>query len=268
MSTRKEFTDGQKAKIFKRDRATCSFSGANLWLLDSPLRVGWESDWVDHVSPKSRGGNAELDNGACACATYNMKKRNNSADTTFLFKAGHPTPLFFELFGVPDLRVTSRLERLAELNDVDWYFNRAVTWIFEAFNGEWAKPDYTRKPDYWYQAAWNKLIVFQKRGEDVPCLEERKIIADPSGTQRILLSIRKCNSLNSLRKVVRPLSAEYRKNSQIWWEYFHPEDYTSADRHDSQRKKAYQKACKLSERLTYDTFASIQSDFHTRYGLI
>ena len=141
MSTRKEFTDGQKATINKRDRATCCFSGANLWLLDSPLRAGWQSDWVDHVSPKSRGGKGDLSNGACASHTYNMKKRNNPADTTFLFKAGHPTPLFFELFGVPDPQVTSRLERLAKLNEVDWYFNRAITWIFEAFNGEWAKPE-------------------------------------------------------------------------------------------------------------------------------
>jgi hypothetical protein len=268
MSTSKEFTDGQKARIFKRDRTTCSFSGANLWLLDSPLRVGWQSDWVDHISPKSRGGKGELDNGACASHTFNMKKRNNSADKTFLFHAGHPTALFFELFGTPAPAVTSRLERLAKLDEIDWYFNRAVTWVLEALNDEWAKPDYKRKPEYWYNAAWKKLVVFRKLGENVPSLEDRKIAAESPETQKILLSIRGCDSLNSLKEVVRPLAAEYRRNSQIWWEYFHPEDYTTPARHDAQRKKSYQKACKLSERLTYDTFASIQSDFHSRYGLI
>lgn len=71
------FTDKQKAAIFVRDRATCCFSGANLWLLDAPLRVGWQSDWVDHRKPKSRGGMADIENGVCASHTFNMKKRNN-----------------------------------------------------------------------------------------------------------------------------------------------------------------------------------------------
>jgi len=34
-----EFTDATKAAIFARDRATCCFSGANLWLPISSLGV-------------------------------------------------------------------------------------------------------------------------------------------------------------------------------------------------------------------------------------
>jgi len=34
-----EFTDATKSAIFARDRATCCFSGANLWLRISTLGV-------------------------------------------------------------------------------------------------------------------------------------------------------------------------------------------------------------------------------------
>jgi prevent-host-death family protein len=77
----KPFSDKEKAKIYARDRATWCFSGANLWLLDAPLRCGWQSDWVDHVKPRSRGGSAGLKNGVFASHTFNSKKRNNTANT-------------------------------------------------------------------------------------------------------------------------------------------------------------------------------------------
>jgi hypothetical protein len=88
---RKNFTDIQKAQIFVRDRATCCFSGANLWLLDSPLRPGIETDWVDHVLPSARGGGNDIDNGVCASRTYNSLKRHNTDDNFYLFKNGLPT---------------------------------------------------------------------------------------------------------------------------------------------------------------------------------
>jgi hypothetical protein len=65
-----EFTDATKAAIFARDRATCCFSGANLWLLDKSLRTGWQADLADHIKPRSRGGTAAPENGVCASHTY------------------------------------------------------------------------------------------------------------------------------------------------------------------------------------------------------
>jgi hypothetical protein len=266
--TRKDFNDTDKAKIFVRDRATCSFSGANLWLLDSPLRVGWQSDWADHKKPISRGGKADWEkNGVCASHTLNMKKRNNSADTTYFFNEGHPTALYYELLGPPSASDMMRLKRLARLEISDWYLNRSITWIFEALNYKWAKPDYKRTDERWFKAAYAKLVVFQHIQCECKSLEEKGIIANPSETQKILLSIRDCDSLRTMTKAALQLSTQYSRNSQAWWEYFHPEEYveSSADL-DSQRKKAYQKACKLEDRLDTETFDCIQTDYQIRFS--
>ncbi len=258
----------QKAEIFKRDRATCCFSGANLWLLDAPLRVGWQSDWADHSRPLSRGGKSKHENGVCASHTFNLKKRNNSADRAYLFHEGRPTPLYLEIFGVPLASVTDRLQRLAKLDEVDWHFNRAVTWIFEAFDYKWAQPDYVRTDEYWFKAAHKNLTAFRKIRGNVPTLEARGIVTDPSETQTILLSIRECDSLESLKKRVRPLSSKYIRNSQAWWDYFNPEKYMeSPSKNDAQRRRSYQKACRRQDKLTDDTFACIESDFKARHGL-
>jgi hypothetical protein len=240
------FTDSDKAKIYVRDRATCCFSGANLWLLDAPLRVGWQPDWADHRKPVSRGGKADWeDNGACASHTYNMKKRNNSADTTYLFESGHPTALYYRLFGSPPAHVTERLQRLSNLHESDWYFNRAITWIFEALDFIWWQPDYTRTDEHWFDAAFKKLSKYRK----------------------ILLSIRNCDSSDSMKEWVLQLSLGYSKNSDAWWEYFHPEDHdlkTPADM-DSHRRKAYRRALKIKDQLDSETFACIQTDHQIRF---
>jgi len=264
-----EFTDVQKAAIYKIDRATCCFTGANLWLLDAPFRVGWESDWIDHSRPISRGGKAKDDNGVCASSTFNMKKRNNSADTTYLFRYGHPTALYFELFGEPDTPVTNRLQRLAMLEEPDWYFNRAITWVFEALNYQWAKPGYKRTDEYWFKAAHKKLVAFRKIRGKCASLEERGIITNPSETQGILLSIRECVTPKSMQKKALQLSSQYSRNSKIWWEYFHPDFYEdNPEKHDARRRKAYEKACKIQDQLTHDTFSCIQADHKIRYGSV
>jgi len=264
------FTDKQKAEIFVRDGATCCFSGANLWLLDAPLRVGWQSDWVDHKKPVSRGGTGEITNGFCASHTFNMKKRNNSADTTYLYQNGLPTPLYYEIFGIPHPSIFKRQQRLAKLEESDWYFNRAITWIFEALNYLWAQPNYERKEDHWFKAAYKKLVVYQKICDKKPSprsLEDRKIITKPNKTQKTLLSIGECDSLKSMEKQALKLSTQYIRNSQAWWEYFHPEDCEDySAKHDEWRRKAYDKACKIQDRLDEETFRCIQSDYRIRFA--
>ncbi len=270
---RKEFKNEQKAEIYKRDRATCCFSGANLWLLDASFRHGWESDWVDHIRPASRGGGAGIENGVCATATFNVKKRNNSADTTYLFREGHPTPLYFELFGAPSPAIISRLHRLKNLETCDWYFNRSITWILEGLHYRCWSSTWDQLPirddKYWFGAAYKKLISFQKYADSFPSLETRSLIVSPSESQQLLLSLRECSSLKALTRVTSDLLPAYKINSKTWNEYFHPDEYeSSVANYDSRRKKAYQKACSLEDELTRDTFNCIRADFKIRYDHI
>lgn len=259
---RKEFTDAQKAEIYKRDRATCCFSGTNLWLLDAPLRCGWQSDWADHKKPSSRGGQADIHtNGICASHTYNMKKRNNSADTTHLFEKGHPTELYYNLFGTPPHHIIERLQRLSNLQIHDWYFNRAVTWILNAIDDLWRKSDYTRTPDYWFDAAFKKLMIFRKALDQgqISSFEERKILQHANATQQTLLSLWECTSLEQVKRVGLSIRSKYETNSDAWHDYFEAED-------DKHRRKAYDKACRLNEKLDAEIFSPIQADYQIRYG--
>lgn len=266
----KPFSDDQKSEIYKRDRATCCFSGANLWLLDSPLRHGWESDWADHIRPKSRGGGSDIGNGACASATYNVKKRNNSADTTYLFRNGHPTPIYYELFGPPPTSVIERLQRLANLEQPDWYFNRAINWVLQALDYKCWSSEWDERPvrddKYWFNAAYKKIVKFQDIAGSFSSIEQRGLIVSPNAQQKVLLSMRQSDSLTSFTKFALELLPTFKINSRAWYEYFHPEDYVdSIDLHDSHRLKAYEKAKKVQGKLTIDTFQCIDSDYKIRF---
>lgn len=268
-SATKPFTDKQKAEIFVRDRATCCFSGANLWLLDAPLRVGWQSDWVDHRKPISRGGKSEIKNGVCASNTFNQKKRNNSADTTYLFENGHPTSLNYMICGPPPSGTTERLFRLSHLEHADWHFNRTITWIFEALNYQWCEPYYKRDDEYWFKAAFKKLSAFRKAikvTRSYRPLEDRGVISSPNLTQRILLSLRECDCPTEMRKISEKLTEKYSQNSDAWWEYFHPEDSCSSKKEfDNHRLKAFKNATKIRSQIDTETFDCIESDYKVRY---
>ena len=161
---RKEFSDKTKAAIFVRDRATCCFSGANLWLMEAPLRPGYQSDWADHIKPSAKGGSNDVTNGVCASHSYNEKKGNNARDTLFQFRDGKPTYDYLEIFGTPPREITERLGRLSNLRLEDWYLNRAIKNVFLAFDvtcstesGEIAPK---RRPPYWMAAALKKLTQY------------------------------------------------------------------------------------------------------------
>jgi len=265
MPTTKPFTDQQKAEIFVRDRATCSFSGANLWLLDAPLRVGWQSDWVDHKKPLSKGGVSETRNGVCASHTFNMKKRNNSADTAYLFEDGHPTALNYMICGAPPASTTDRLRRLARLDARDWYFNRAICWILEALNFQWSEePSYKRTDENWFDAAFIKLSKYRKlatSGIPLRSLEERGIISSPTPTQNVFLSLRECGCPAAMREKATQLSPKYARNSEVWWSYFHPE----TEDFDAGRKRSHEAAKEYRNELDAETFHCIEADYKIRY---
>ena len=266
---RTDFTPSQRAKIYKRDHATCCFSGANLWLLDGPIRTSWEADWADHKRPASRGGKSDISNGVCSSATYNVKKRNNSADTTYLFEEGQPTALYFSLFGSPPSATTERLIRLSALVDSDWFFNRAINSVMLALEHICWSLDYKRDDKYYFRAAYTKILDFQKKGQSIPSLNDRGIITSPTHTQSLLLSLGTSGSLQTFTSIALQLLPIFEINSKIWHRYFHPEEYVdSSEDYDSHRRSAYTKACTLEHELADDTFGCIQADFKIRFGSI
>ena len=253
---RKEFSDKTKAAIFVRDRATCCFSGANLWLIEAPLRPGAQCDWVDHIKPSARGGGNSASNGVCASHSYNQKKGNNSRDTLFQFFGGKPTYEYFEIFGVPSSEVNERLDRLANLRPEDWYLNRAIKNVLHAFDvtcyiesGEIAPK---RQSPYWMSAALKKLGQYKRLAGD-ESLEQRGITT-PNIHDPRWLELRAASSLEHLTEITQPLLGEYRINYQAWWKYFY----------DAETKKEFKKARKAAHStagVSADVIACIDSDF-------
>ena len=216
------------------------------------------------------GGKSDDINGVCASATFNMKKRNNSADTTYLFRNGQPTPLYYELFGPPPSTVTERLRKMANLKSPDWYFNRSITWILQALHYKCWSPYWDKKPvrddKYWFKAAFNKMEEFRAIAGSFLSIEERCLIGSPTNEQAILLSLRDSYSLESFTKQALELFPAFQTNSKVWDEYFHPEEYAeSDDQYDNLREAAYKKAVNSRVSLTQETFHCIESDYKIRY---
>lgn len=218
---RTEFSDRQKAEIFARDRATCCFSGANLWLLDTPLFPGYQMDWVDHVKPSAKAGSAELSNGVCASHTFNAKKRDNTADTNYLFFEGKPTEIYLSIFGVLDKDSVRRLKRLERLQSIDWYFNRAVANILIAFDWRCQKQRYRivhkRDDRYWFKAGFGKLAKFLKN-EDVSSFEKRRLLTRSS--EMSWLDLGEASTCERMLEVIEEIFPEYQKNYNAWAAYF------------------------------------------------
>jgi hypothetical protein len=252
---RKEFTDIQKATFFARDRATCCFSGANLWLLDAPLRPGYQRDWADHVRPSARGGASDEENGVYASHTFNAKKRHNSADTAYLFERGLPTSLYFETFGPLSSVQSQRLSRLSKLIPADWFFNRSIGLVLHAFDYRVGRDWYDERPSrddkYWLRAALRKLANFQSLRE-VGSLDSRGIIHQPDDFQQAWLELRNISTERELLKITEPLFQTYRANALAWAKYFW----------DAKTAKQRLSAVRFAERsakLTHDTLKCIQT---------
>jgi hypothetical protein len=257
---RKDFTPAQRAEIYVRDRATCCFSGANLWLLDSHLRPGYETDWADHVKPSARGGSSDQSNGVCASHTFNAKKRHNTADNAYLFERGLPTWRYFSIFGPLSIEQANRLNRLANLAIPDWYFNRAVALVLLGFDYRCRSDlyqEYPRRDDkYWFRAAYRKLTEHQHSNQ-TPTLEERQLVIRPTEIQSYWLAIRDISSERDLVRGIEPLFEIYKANFTAWARYFF----------DAETDKERLHALRYAERkagLTGDTLQCIHDDYALR----
>ncbi|HEB71797.1 MAG TPA: hypothetical protein ENI77_04180 [Nitrospirae bacterium] len=223
MQKRHNFTDLQKARIFARDRAICSFSGKLLWILDHGASPTWDADWVDHVKPAMRGGDATLDNGVCASAEFNEKKRDNSFDNQYLFEDGWPTIVLYETHGLISDDIAEHLNRFASLHYSDWFFNRALTDVMIGCNVAWAMKEgaeLSRTPAYWAKAGIKKLNKWAKivDKELVPSMEERKLVSVPKldSDQLLMYEARKAKSGYELECVINKLLPIYMANYEAY----------------------------------------------------
>ena len=123
--TRTDFTDEQRAELFRLDRATCSFSGRGLWILDYGMDPSYAIDWADHIIPASKGGPSELDNGATASWFHNYL-RGDAQSRLHLFHRGQPTPEFLWHYGLIPETTWHNLQRFACLQTSDWFLNRGL----------------------------------------------------------------------------------------------------------------------------------------------
>lgn len=216
--SRKEFSDEQKARIFRRDRATCVFSGRSLWALDYGVCPLVEWDWVDHLKPDARGGRPDEANGACVSYTYNMKKRSNGADRFVLLDPdtmGAPSVDYFYYFGAIPEALARQLQRLARIEPADWFFNRAVCQVVEACWKAFDKPPHDRGPEYYRNAAIRKFAEFVKRGGSAKSILKRGLVLNPKCEDvKILLSMIEPMPLKEFADKLRRLKAMYAANAR------------------------------------------------------
>ena len=192
MTRTSNFTDAQKAYFYERDRATCVYTGRNLWILDGGAKPDFEVDWADHVEPVSgeKPGKSDEDNGVCASSRSNFKKRDNRDSLHFLVKNGEP-----QCRDLPQ-ELLDRLKRLSKIESSDWYFNRAM---FRLLCGvrylHTNNPSYKRKVDYYAEATrkatkmWNvakgSALSFEDRG-----LVPVEMMSSQIRGQMLMLSLR------------------------------------------------------------------------------
>jgi hypothetical protein len=149
--TRTDFTDEQRAELFRLDRATCSYSGRNLWILDYGMDPSYEIDWADHIVPASKGGPSEIANGATASWFHNYL-RGDAQSRLYLFHRGQPTAGFLWHYGLLPDTTCRNLKRFARLHTSDWFLNRGLWHLWLACATEYEArlgAKRSRRKEYW-----------------------------------------------------------------------------------------------------------------------
>jgi hypothetical protein len=148
---RKNFSDAVKAQAFARDRATCCYSGRNLWAADFGAIFDFPVEWCDHFVPSAEGGSAELSNARSAHWEVNYDSGAGDRPLSLcvngkLFKTAHVTAL-------ERVDVESRLKRMEKIDASDWYLNRAfinilwgVEWLCHNGRHRWVKGRSLQEP--------------------------------------------------------------------------------------------------------------------------
>ena len=220
MKSRKEFTKSQKAAIFCRDRATCAFTGKSLWILDHGATPFWDTDWIEHILPLSRGGKSVLENGLCASSAFNALRGNNTRGKTYFFRAGRVTELFCYTHAALQTEVREQFRRFARLQPSDWYFNRALKDVLIACNNRLNRVKATRTWSYWLNSAWNYLQDYQRLSVSTPSFEKRKLLRKPlEEHSKLLLRLRSAKSRSAADKIARKVYSHYDANCCLFHDF-------------------------------------------------
>lgn len=223
---RLEFTDNQKAFIFKRDKWLCAFSGKILWILHYWSSILWDTDWVDHIKPAVKWWDNSIENWICASSFFNSKKKDNSYDNKFLFKNGKATIYFYIANWYFSEELSNYIIDIKNINTCDWYFNKALQNILISVARlispyDWKWKIMIRDSEYWVWASLKKINKWRKisNNETYDNFIKRLNI-NPSllwEDQKILLGTIKANNTDDLLLIANKLLPYY-KNSIAYFE--------------------------------------------------
>lgn len=213
-------SDKIRAEVFRRDKAICAFSGKSLWLLDYGLTPFGQPDWADHVRPESRGGHSRAENLVCASYLMNWKKRANSSDNVYFFREGRPTDHYLYFSGSVSDEIASNIQRLSDLQDSDWYFNRALSHILIYLHAWYWDEKVTRDIGYWCKAALVKLNRWRRAGGSIQSLKSRGLIHSAKIPEMpLLLSLADAEDIRSITRIAKRAQRFYCANSDAFWEF-------------------------------------------------
>ncbi len=219
---RHDFSDAQRAEIFRRDRAVCVYSGRKLWGLDFGADWRFPVEWVDHVTAVANGGTATVENGVCAHWRTNLRIGASMQKPNFLFCRGIPTESYSALSAQERhlMADTAYLDRMERLDDSDWYFNRSLINLLLGIAYLHEYIGKRKRDDHYYAAAvlrfltqWRHLV---KKRRVLP-FEERGLLPTHLTTdQFIMLEVRDMTSkedvINAMQNLL-PFYAETKINS-------------------------------------------------------
>jgi len=96
-----------RRNIFKRDRFTCQYCGA---------QPGSEELTLDHVVPRSQGGESRWDNCVLACLTCNKRKANRTPEQARMRLRRQPVrPAWKPVYAAHDVRIESWSKFISEV---------------------------------------------------------------------------------------------------------------------------------------------------------
>lgn len=105
-----------RRNIFKRDRYTCQYCGRQ-WRRDSGKSggIGFDELTIDHVVPRSQGGQSRWDNCVLACLDCNARKADRTPDQAGLRLRRKPDqPVWSPLYAAQRVRYASWSKFLSE----------------------------------------------------------------------------------------------------------------------------------------------------------
>jgi hypothetical protein len=216
-----DFPDTVRAQAFARDRATCCYSGLNLWIADYGADPAFQIDWAEHRELASRGGSRDIENALCVSHGSNSLRANAKRVPPVLYYAGRPTQEALAFPSrVPD-EVFKHLRRMAALRPSDWFLNRA---LWHVWLGTWwllaREEGHTRSRDTTYRArvTLGMLVKWRRAAADESAsLPELRGLAPerPSLDQKLLWSAQSLSDEPSLVRIMRKLLTHMRANRTV-----------------------------------------------------